>query len=99
MSKEELKKTGEELTNNVSELYANNLRLAVSVHDFTFNFGLTGVDRDGAEIAKDIVTIKVSPQFAKVIAEILQNNISKYESKIGEIHLPERTFKEINIKG
>lgn len=98
MSNEEEKKISDKLIGNVNELYANNLRLTVSIHDFTLHFGLSDVDRAGKEIIKDIVSIKVSPQFAKVISEIFQTNVSRYENKIGKINLPEHTFKEINVK-
>lgn len=69
------------------EHYANSVQMRVSLWDFFLSFGLMN------QTAPDTVTIEsfqgiyVSPQQAKALFNVLQQNILQYESTFGEIKL------------
>jgi Protein of unknown function (DUF3467) len=69
------------------ENYANSVQIRPSLCDFLLSFGLVN------QTAADFVEIKsfqgiyVSPQQAKALLNILQQNVAQYESAFGEIKL------------
>ena len=69
------------------EHYANSVQMRVSLWDFYMSFGVIN------QTAPDLVTIQnfegiyLSPQQAKALFNVLQQNISQYESTFGEIKL------------
>lgn len=72
--------------------YANNLVVEASPWDFRFLFGEIEKgepDATGRRLAKlyveDKVKIVMSPQHAKAMLKVLQENVSSYESQIGPI--------------
>jgi Protein of unknown function (DUF3467) len=67
--------------------YANSVQVRVSVWDFLLTFGrLQPVSADEVEI-QNFQGIYVSPQQAKALLTILQQNVSQYEKAFGEIKL------------
>lgn len=78
----EPKETGE-----YREDYANSVQLRASLYDFFLLFGRV------SQTAPDTVTIAnfqgifLSPQQAKALSNVLQQNIQQYESAFGEIRL------------
>ena len=69
------------------ETYANSVQVRMSVWDFFFAFGLA-VPGDGPGI--DLINfqgIYLSPQQAKALALMLQQNLANYEQTFGEIKL------------
>jgi uncharacterized protein DUF3467 len=69
------------------ESYANSVQVRMSVWDFFLNFG-TAVPGSGSDI--DLLNfqgIYLSPQQAKALALMLQQNLANYEQTFGEIHL------------
>ena len=69
------------------ENYANSVQVRVNLWDFLLLFGRIN------QTAADNVTIQnfqgiyVSPQQAKALLNVLQQNVSQYESAFGEIKL------------
>ena len=69
------------------EGYANSVQVRMSVWDFFLNFGIA-LPGNGPEI--DLLNfqgIYVSPQQAKALALMLQQNLANYEQTFGEIKL------------
>jgi|ERR1700728_3160523 len=73
-------------------IYANNLQLEATPWDFRFYFGeieRAEPDATGQRLVKiyveDKVKIVMSPQHAKAMLKVLQQNVSSYESQIGPI--------------
>lgn len=69
--------------------YANGVGIAHTFFDFQFHFSemrIAAVENIKAEV---FATIMMSPQHAKVFLNHLQNNLSLYEAKFGEIKIPE----------
>jgi Protein of unknown function (DUF3467) len=74
-------------TADYREHYANSVQVRVSLWDFFLLFGTIN------QTAPDSVTIHnfqglfLSPQQAKALANVLQQNVQQYESAFGEIKL------------
>jgi flagellar protein FlaG len=67
--------------------YANSVQVRVSVWDFFLTFGrLQPVGADEVEV-QNFQGIYLSPQQAKALLAILQQNVSQYEKAFGEIKL------------
>ena len=67
--------------------YANSVQVRVSVWDFLLVFGrLHPLSTDEVEV-KNFQGIYVSPQQAKALLTILQQNVAQYEKAFGEIKL------------
>ena len=69
------------------ESYSNSVQVRVTLWDFFLTFGM--VDQTAADqvAIKNFQGIFVSPQQAKALLNVLQQNISQYESAFGEIKL------------
>ena len=69
------------------ESYANSVQVRMSVWDFFLNFGIA-LPGSGTDI--DLLNfqgIYLSPQQAKALALMLQQNVANYEQTFGEIKL------------
>ena len=66
-------------------VYANSVRFATAPWDFSLVFGQTIVDQIDDLHIEDQVTISLSPQTAKAMADILNKNLADYERQFGEI--------------
>jgi hypothetical protein len=67
-------------------VYANSVRFAAAPWDFSLVFGQTIVDVVDDLHIEDKVTVTLSPQTAKAMADILNKNLEDYERQFGEIH-------------
>lgn len=67
-------------------MYVNNAQIAVSIWDVTLQFGRVVSDDNEKILVKDEVTVIMSLQHAKAFAQILRENIDKYEKQIGTLH-------------
>lgn len=69
------------------ESYANSVQLRVNLWDFFLTFGTVN------QTSPDLVTIELfqgvymSPQQAKALFNVLQQNLSQYEATFGEIRI------------
>lgn len=74
-------------TQDYRENYANSVQIRVNLWDFLLLFGrVDQTSPDQVSIA-NFQGIYVSPQQAKALLNILQQNVKQYESAFGEIRL------------
>jgi flagellar protein FlaG len=77
-------------TKDYRENYANSVQVRVNVWDFFLVFG-TLQQQTAAEMeVANFQGIYLSPQQAKALLTILQQNVVNYEKTFGEIHLDPR---------
>ena len=72
------------------ENYANSVQVRVNVWDFFLVFGTLQQQTESQVEVKNVQGIYLSPQQAKALMAILQQNIAGYESAFGEIKLDPR---------
>ena len=72
------------------ENYANSVQVRVNVWDFFLVFGTLQQQTESQVEVRNIQGIYLSPQQAKALMAILQQNIAGYESTFGEIKLDPR---------
>jgi len=73
------------------ENYANSVQIRVNLWDFFLMFGLVNQTSPENVAITNFQGIYLSPQQAKALLNVLQQNVSQYEGAFGEIHLePQR---------
>ena len=72
------------------ETYANSVQVRVNVWDFFLNFGTMQPTSETQVEIHNFQGIYLSPQQAKALSAVLNQNISNYESAFGEIKLDPR---------
>jgi len=77
-------------TSDYRESYANSVQVRVNVWDFFLNFGTMQQTSETQVEVSNFQGIYLSPQQAKALAAVLQQNIANYESAFGEIKLDPR---------
>ena len=80
------------LTNDSSyrENYANSVQMRVNIWDFFLVFGTLQQQTETQVEIRNFQGIYLSPQQAKALLGLLQQNVSSYESAFGEIKLDPR---------
>lgn len=73
------------------ESYANSVQIRVNVWDFFLVFGTLQQQSETQVDIRNFQGIYLSPQQAKALMSLLQQNVSNYESAFGEIKLDPRT--------
>jgi hypothetical protein len=73
------------------ETYSNSVQVRVSVWDFFLTFGTLQQQSETQVEIRNFQGIYLSPQQAKALASILQQNVASYETTFGEIKLDPRT--------
>ena len=74
-------------TGDYREHYANSVQVRVSLWDFFLMFGTVNQSTPEAVSIQNFQGIFLSPQQAKALSNVLQQNVSQYESTFGEIKL------------
>jgi flagellar protein FlaG len=69
------------------ETYANSVQVRVNLWDFFLSFGVITQTAADAVAIHNFQGIYLSPQQAKALFNVLQQNITQYESAFGEIRL------------
>jgi flagellar protein FlaG len=72
------------------ENYSNSVQVRVSVWDFFLVFGTLQQQTEAQVEVKNFQGIYLSPQQAKALLSILQQNVVGYENAFGEIKLDPR---------
>ena len=72
------------------ETYANSVQVRVNVWDFFLVFGTLQQQTENQVEVKNFQGIYLSPQQAKALLAILQQNVAGYEGAFGEIKLDPR---------
>lgn len=70
------------------DTFANTLRVGNSVNDFTLVFGTIDDYGPGNLQHSDRVSVHLSPQMLKIVAQQLSANVEAYELAFGTIKLP-----------
>ena len=74
-------------TADYRENYANSVQMRVNLWDFFLMFGTITPTAPDAVTIQNFQGIYVSPQQAKALLNVLQQNVSQYESTFGEVKL------------
>jgi hypothetical protein len=74
-------------TADYREHYANSVQVRVSLWDFFLLLGTVNQTTPEAVSIQNFQGIFLSPQQAKALSNVLQQNVSQYESTFGEIKL------------
>jgi hypothetical protein len=69
------------------ENYANSVQVRVNLWDFFLSFGVISQTATDAVAIQNFQGVYLSPQQAKALLNILQQNVSQYEAAFGEIRL------------
>lgn len=69
------------------ESYANSVQVRVNLWDFFLMFGTVNQSSQESLSISNFQGIYLSPQQAKALFNILQQNLSQYEATFGEIHI------------
>ena len=64
----------------IPEVYTNAALANISPYEFELTLGLASSNYEGV---RPVVNVRMSPQFAREFAELLQNNVRLYEEKFG----------------
>jgi hypothetical protein len=72
------------------ESYANSVQMRVNVWDFFMVFGTLQQQTEAQVEIRNFQGIYLSPQQAKALLGLLQQNVNGYESAFGEIKLDPR---------
>ena len=72
------------------ENYSNSVQVRVSVWDFFLVFGTIEQQSENQVEMRNFQGIYLSPQQAKALVAILQQNVTSYENAFGEIKLDPR---------
>ncbi len=69
------------------ENYANSVQIRVNLWDFFLSFGIFTQNAPDSVAIENFQGIYLSPQQAKALFNVLQQNINQYEAAFGEIRL------------
>jgi flagellar protein FlaG len=76
-----------EKTAEYRESYANSVQIRVNLWDFFLLFGLVNQTAPDRVSIQNFQGVYVSPQQAKALLNVLQQNVTQYETAFGEIKL------------
>ncbi len=79
-------------------IYSDTVRMSLSAYDFKLTFCINETLPDNNGLITEMVTIVLTPQHAKDLAETLTKNISRYEREIMPLVINEKhqaQYKEI----
>jgi flagellar protein FlaG len=83
-------------TADYREGYANSVQVRVSLWDFFLSFGIINQSSADSVSIHNFQGLFLSPQQAKALANVLNQNVSQYEATFGEIKLePDQSGKVI----
>ncbi len=74
-------------TADYRESYANSVQIRVSLWDFLLMFGTANQTAPDAVTIQNFQGVFLSPQQAKALSNLLQQNLKQYEAAFGEIRL------------
>ena len=74
-------------TSDYREHYANSVQVRVSLWDFFLLFGTINQNTPDSVTIHNFQGLFLSPQQAKALANVLNQNVSQYEATFGEIRL------------
>lgn len=81
------------------ENYANSVQIRASLWDFLIQFATANQSAPDAVTLNTFQGIYLSPQQAKALANLLNQNITQYEMAFGEIRLEPQSGGEPGVPG
>lgn len=84
-------------TQEYRESYANSIQVRVNLWDFFLLFGTLSQSSPEAVSIQNFQGIYLSPQQAKALLNIMQQNIAQYEATFGEIRLEPQAQQQAGI--
>jgi hypothetical protein len=82
-------------TPDYRESYANSVQVRLNLWDFFLVFGTVNQTAPDSVNIRNFQGIYLSPQQAKALANLLNQNIQQYEATFGEIKLEPRTGETV----
>lgn len=82
-------------TPDYRESYANSVQVRLNLWDFFLVFGTISQTSPDAVTIRNFQGVYLSPQQAKALSNLLQQNIQQYEAAFGEIHLEARSGETV----
>jgi hypothetical protein len=82
-------------TPDYREAYANSVQVRVSLWDFFLLFGTVTQSAPDSVSIQNYQGVFLSPQQAKALANVLNQNVSQYEATFGEIRLEPKPASSI----
>jgi len=76
-----------EKSEDYRETYANSVQVRVNLWDFFLMFGTMNQTRQDSVTIQGFQGVYLSPQQAKALMNVLQQNVAQYEATFGEIRL------------
>lgn len=73
------------------ESYANSVQLRANLWDFFLTFGVMDQKSSDSVLIYNFQGVYLSPQQAKALYNVLQQNLQQYEAAFGEIRLEPKT--------
>src|SRR5271154_6657435 len=83
-------------TADYRENYSNSVQVRVSLWDFFLLFGTINQNAADSVAIANYQGIFLSPQQAKALANLLQQNVTQYEATFGEIALEPHAHGKVN---
>ena len=83
-------------TEDYRETYANSIQVRVNVWDFFMMFGVLQPLEDNVVEVRNFQGIYLSPQQAKALAAMLQQNVANYEQAFGEIRIDPKMTGQVH---
>jgi hypothetical protein len=77
------------------DFYINGVSFAASVYEFVLNFTFR---RGGNTVPEHVVSIRMSPQHAKVMSRMFARQVKSYEQEIGPIYLPAKLIADLKLE-
>jgi hypothetical protein len=77
-------------TADYRETYANSVQIRVNLWDFFLMFGTINQSAPESVEIQNFQGVYISPQQAKALLGLIQQNVSQYEAAFGEIKLEPR---------
>lgn len=74
-------------TSDYREGYANSVQVRVNLWDFFLMFGIVNQTTPDSVSINNFQGVYISPQQAKALFNVLQQNLTQYEATFGEIKL------------
>lgn len=78
-------------TPDYREAYANSVQVRMHLWDLFFLFGIINQTAADSVTIQNFQGVYLSPQQAKALLNVLQQNIAQYEAAFGEIRLEPRS--------
>jgi Protein of unknown function (DUF3467) len=77
------------------EFYADAVRINLTPYGVRLDYGLT---TDSPNDSRAVATVRMSPQHAVVMYQMLKKSLRLFEEQVGKINLPDALYTELDIE-